>query len=176
MSDWYSPGEIEAVEWHSYGEFIFKPEIVIWAIPYLEEMEKGLWPPMPANHIWELVEKSTKGDSEAQNRLEIVNQDMQKYAELMKRGGHIPAPFERSVEIGADLSERIENCNEDGSRDGSMLIDEYKYFKSDDEMHKTYNMDIDEISFRISRALSYVCGKRKGNYRYWCWRNKKNAE
>ena len=154
-------------KWHSPGQFNFSYSHMIWALPYLLEIENGEWPPMPDDYIWEYTIRS-QADPEAKVILDKTIEEIQEYAVIMRSGGHVPARFERAVEIASAINERIDNCNKDGCRDGAMLKDFYIYHKTNHELHQTFNMDVEEIMDRIDRVLTYIAGwKAKGNYNDW---------
>ena len=154
--------------------FNFSYRHMEWALPYLLEMQNGEWPPMPDNYIWEITMQS-QTDPEAQKILEKTIEEIQEYAVLMRRGGHVPAKFEKAVEIASVIDERLDNCSKDGCRDGLMVKDFYVFRKTHKEMHLTYNLDISEILDRIDRAMTYISGwKAKGNYKDW-YKNKGRA-
>ena len=159
--------------WYSPREFNFSYHQMEWAIPNLMDLEEGRWPVMPPGYLWDLQEQA-KTNPDAQRKLNQTIEEMQEYAVLMRRGGHVPAKFERAVEIASEINSRIDRCNENGSRDGAMLLSCHLDKIGNDRLHTTYNLDVSEIGDRIDRVMSYISGwKAKGNYQYWCWNKAK---
>lgn len=148
--------------WYSPNEFNFSYYQMRWAIPNLLEIEQGVWPKMPPGHVWKLVERAT--DPNEYKRLEMTIADMQKHAELMRRGGHVSAKFEKACEIASEINFRIKQCG----REGQMMKDNLLYGKSNDDLHVTYNLEISMIGDCINDVLCYISGwKRKGDYYDW---------
>jgi hypothetical protein len=152
MSDWYSP-----------SEFNFSYNHMKWALPEIEEMRQGRWPEMPPEYVWYLTNQSKNGNpeesTEAIERLKVITKDLTKY-----KGFGRPWLWEKVIEIAAEIMERIEKSG----KDGMMLYDSLVLHKSNDQLHQTYNKDIEEIGDRIDRVLVYISGwNRKGDYEYW---------
>jgi len=80
------------------------------------------------------------------------------------------AYFEVPIQIKLELETRIRRCG----RDGQMLMDKYMVGKSDKDMELTYRdrdiRDIEDIEYRVSKALEYVAGSRRKRSRYVEWR------
>ena len=152
----------EHPEWYSPKEFNFCKRHMRWAIRNLVELEEGRWPTMPANHVKEIQDDTV--------RAEGITAEMREYELLMKRsGGHVPAKFERAVEISSEIHSRLDRCNAEGWHDGAMLVDLLLYQKTDKAMHQSYGLDMETRSDRMERALVYISGwKAKGVYRKWC--------
>ena len=118
-----------------------KPQIK-WLMPYMSMLEGGVYPRNP---------KET-GYVDAPSKSKTIN---------------IKAPFQKAVDIHAELSGRIERAGVDG------LMLEFLYsFENTNElfviehMAQCLNLEVKEVSRRIRSALYFVSGadRKAGSY------------
>jgi len=118
-----------------------KPQIK-WLMPYMSMLEGGVYPRNP---------KET-GYVDAPSKSKTIN---------------IKAPFQKAVDIHAELSGRIERAGVDG------LMLEFLYsFENTNElfviehMAQCLNLERREVEQRIRNALYYVSGERRKKTTY----------
>ena len=133
-----------AKDWYSPHaiESRYSKPMIKWLIPYMNLLEEGIYPRNPKDTGY--TEPTIKG--------KITS---------------VKAPFQRAVDIHAELSGRIERAGFDG------LMMEFLYaFESANELFvlehiaQCLNLEVNEVSRRIRNALYFVSGadRKAGSY------------
>ena len=115
-------------EWYSQGEIRFKRKQVIWLLRNLHDIRLGYWP----------SEHKETGYSGGKS----------------KPHSH-SAPYEKPVQIAADLIKRIEKTGPDGL----CLLLAFSMDNSEQIIANTLKVDLKSAQRRINNALRYITGR-----------------
>lgn len=126
--------------WFSFGEIKFTTPQILWLIENLETLKEGNWPTEPR-------ETGYVGGS--------GNANQQYHAE-----------FENPSMMAAEIDVRLDACDQDGYRDGTLtrrvVADRWDIWS----LAILMRIDHRQLQNRINRALRYISGRRRRPYTY----------
>jgi len=119
-------------DFYSPGEIRFKVREALWLIQNLETLQAGHWSPDVSNYT-DIIGRSSRSHK---------------------------APFETAAEFYAEITDRLEQCGQDG-----LILEALEAWgKSEESMAKYLKMPGWSIRKRAKQALSYVAS---GPARRW---------
>ncbi len=117
-------------EWYAPSEIRYWPEHIEWAIIHLNMLEQGFWPPNPRETGYTDVQGPKRGHN---------------------------ACFETPVCLAAEITARLDKCNEDGKLARKCLADGWDAQTLAELMH----VDQYRITAKVRRVVHYCSGQRR---------------
>ena len=126
-------------EWYSYSKIRYTKDEVIWLLRHISLLRDGVWPSNPTDSGYTGSPQGKRFNPEGK--------------------------FVKAAIMAAELDWRIAQCKQDGYWLEQVYSSEDN-LETMSRIAQAFQVDINELDYRIHRALRFSCGFRRKPYSY----------